>query len=408
MKKNSLLFLMLILYCRMAVNGQGADSVALLKIKVVHETLRKEYAPDRRTALFELEVLETMPLRLKLESTSSRAVEDFKEQLKQKGLGAELTEEVLPSVQLQEKIYGVASLSVANNRLRPAHPAELVSQTLLGTPVDILKKERGYYLTRTPDGYISWVENDAVAVMNKEEFGKWQQSAKIIFSAEYGHSYEEPSDRSGRVSDLVAGNILEVLGEKRKFYKVRYPDGRMGYVKKSEARNFTEWADAADPKADDILKTARTLIGVPYLWGGTSIKGVDCSGFTKTSYYLNGIILARDASQQALTGEQVDIYRNDTISMEKCLENLKPGDLLFFSGGKSSDGTPRITHTAIYCGGGEFIQSAGRVKVSSLLKEAPNYDSYQTRCLVSARRILTAIGSAGISRISQHSYYTRQ
>jgi cell wall-associated NlpC family hydrolase len=102
----------------------------------------------------------------------------------------------------------------------------------------------------------------------------------------------------------------------------------------------------------------------------------------------------------------VDITANDTLSISKCLANLQPGDLLFFTNAKASATTPgRITHTALYIGKGEFIQSAGMVRINSLIPGAANYDDFQARTLVSARRMLTEIGSTGIVRITQHPLY---
>ena len=106
------------------------------------------------------------------------------------------------------------------------------------------------------------------------------------------------------------------------FYKVNYPDGREAFVKKDEAKLFNEWYNSLNPTGETILNTAYRFMGIPYLWGGTSTKGMDCSGFTKTVYFLNGIILSRDASQQVNTGELVDTKDG--------WKNLQAGDLLFF------------------------------------------------------------------------------
>jgi cell wall-associated NlpC family hydrolase len=168
---------------------------------------------------------------------------------------------------------------------------------------------------------------------------------------------------------------------------------------------YKNWVARPNPSAEDILKNAKMLNGVPYLWGGTSIKGVDCSGFTKTCYFLNGIIIPRDASQQALVGEKVDIYENDTVNINKCLKNLQAGDLLFFAAGKNRRPNPKITHTAIYMGKGEFIQSAGSVGINSIVSTSDIYDSFGSRTLVCARRILNSIGTPEISRVDQHPFY---
>ena len=116
-------------------------------------------------------------------------------------------------------------------------------------------------------------------------------------------------------------------------------------------------------------------------------------------------MLPRDASQQALVGEEVDIYDNDTVNMTKCMKNLQTGDLLFFGRINTRISKQKITHTAIYIGNGQFIQSAGFVRISSLLSDSPIYDDYQSRALVCARRMITAIGTKEVSRIDQHPFY---
>jgi gamma-D-glutamyl-L-lysine dipeptidyl-peptidase len=157
-----------------------------------------------------------------------------------------------------------------------------------------------------------------------------------------------------------------------------------------------------DLTAENIINSAKSMMGLPYLWGGTSVKGVDCSGFTKTSFYMNGYVIPRDASQQVLAGDEVQIVdQNGKFSEALALKNLKPADLLFFAGGKTS----RITHVALYIGNGEFIHSAGNVRINSMLKNANNYDDFQTRTLVSAKRY---IGSQDpqIKSIKEHTAYT--
>lgn len=370
--------------------------------RVIASAVQKKYAPDKRSVYFDVRFKDDSTF---VESTSPQALTAF-ERAFPVNKKAQLISLSLPSKQLKDQIYGVTTISVANNRSKPFHGAELMTQTLLGTPIQILKKQGGFYLVKSPDGYLSWTDGGSVALMNETKFKEWQGAKKVVFVNDYGHAFSKKELSSPRVSDLVAGNVLRFIGEENGFTKVGFPDGREAYISNGQAKDYAAWLKRPLPNADAILNTAQTLIGVPYLWGGTSIKGVDCSGFTKTAYFLNGVIIPRDASQQALVGEQLDVLENDSISVEKCLKNLKAGDLMFFSAAKRRGvNGGRVSHTAIYMGDGQFIQSAGMVKISSILPTAANYDEYQTKTLVGARRILTQIGQPEITKIEKHDWY---
>ncbi|WP_131539075.1 SH3 domain-containing C40 family peptidase [Pedobacter nototheniae] len=390
-----------IIFCLLFSFGIKAQTDTTL-IKLLAKQVQKEYAPDKRSVYFNVLVKGDSVFA---ESTSENALQEFNKLTKDIS-GIKNTIQLLPSKLLNGKEYGLANLSVCNNRAFPQNSAEMMTQMILGTPVQVLKKQAGYYLVRTPDGYISWTDGAAISLMSKQEFDNWKASKRIIYTEDFGHAFTKPSLASDRVSDLVKGNILVLSAEEKGFYKVIFPDQRIGYIKKNEVLMFSDWKKRANPTSEAILATAKTLIGVPYLWGGTSIKGVDCSGFTKTSYFLNGIIIPRDASQQALIGEEVDVLENDNISVAKCLKNLLPGDLMFFSAAKRKGiNSGRVTHTAIYMGNGTFIQAAGMVKINSIVPDASNYDERQSITLVGARRLLTDIGKAEITRVDQHAWY---
>jgi len=371
-------------------------------IRTVSDQIKKELASDKRSVYFNIQLKGDTVFA---ESTSAQVLEALNNQSKDfKGFVKINT--LLPSNNLAGMEYGLANLSVCNNRATPQNAAEMMTQMILGTPVQVLKKQGGYYLVRTPDGYLSWTDATAVSIMDKTAFEEWKKSKRIIFTSDFGHAFSKADMNSLRVSDLVNGNILVLTGEEKAYYQVVFPDKRTGYIKKTDAKLFSDWLKKPNPNAEAILITAKTLIGVPYLWGGTSIKGVDCSGFTKTSYFLNGIIIPRDASQQALVGEDIPVLEGDSISLTKCLKNLKAGDLLFFAAAKlkgTSGG--RITHTAIYMGDGEFIQSAGMVRINSLKPDAANFDERESKTLVSAKRFLNQIGTAEITRVDRHDWY---
>lgn len=387
--------------CVLVVSAQSDTSAYRMQATII----QKKFAPDKRAIYFNMQIKGDS---VKLESTSQEALNEF-EKVKPTMANIKFTATLLPAKSLNGLEYGVSNLSVSNNRANPQNAAELMTQMLLGTPVRVLKKQGGFYLVKTPDNYLSWTDGSAIKPMTKEQYEAWQDAEKIVFIADYGHSFTGPTLNGYRVSDLVNGNILQLLAYGKVMSKVAYPDGRIAYVATKQFTPYKDWIKKSNPSAKAIIKTAETLIGVPYLWGGTSIKGVDCSGFTKTAYFLNGIVIPRDASQQALIGLAVDVLENDSISLAKCLKSLKPGDLLFFSAAKRRGiNGGRISHTAIYMGDGQFIQSAGMVKVSSLVPTATNYDAGQSTTLVGARRILTEIGKPEITRVEEHDWYEKK
>jgi cell wall-associated NlpC family hydrolase len=177
----------------------------------------------------------------------------------------------------------------------------------------------------------------------------------------------------------VYGDVLTTGSRKNGFYEVSFPDGRTAFVPDEDAMKYKEWALSRQPTPDNLVQSAKQLLGVPYLWGGTSFKGVDCSGFTKTVYFMNGLVLPRDASQQVNIGEEIDTKNG--------WSNLRPGDLLFF-GIPAKDTRPeRVVHVGMWIGNEEFIQAASMVKISSFNTSAANYDSSEHRRFLRAKRI---------------------
>ena len=148
-----------------------------------------------------------------------------------------------------------------------------------------------------------------------------------------------------------------------------------------------EWA-AQEFNPETILDIAYSMEGTPYLWGGTSVKSLDCSGLAKTSYLANGLILMRDASQQALTGTRIE---------PENWRDCQAGDLLFFG---TRNG--RVTHVAIYDHDGSYVHSSGRVKRNSV---DPESDSYLSTPFLHAVRINGNQGTRGITRAAQHPWY---
>jgi cell wall-associated NlpC family hydrolase len=126
---------------------------------------------------------------------------------------------------------------------------------------------------------------------------------------------------------------------------------------------------------------------------------MDCSGFTKTVFYLNGVQLARDASQQVHTGKEVETDKN--------LKNLLPGDLLFFGRKATKDKKERINHVGIYMGEGRFIHSSGDagVKIENLIPDKPRYNEKRLKSFVRAKRMTTSLGENGVDLLAELPIY---
>lgn len=385
-------------------NAQIDSTIYKSIVKTLDET-KPKFAPDKRTKLLELVKADVKNNNYIIQTTETEVVPFLNKELQK--YSTHIQYRLLPDSTVADKKQGVVILSVANLRTKPGHDEEMATQILLGTQVDILQQEKGEFRVRTPEGYIAWIPTSSVAQMNAAEIKAWKEATKLIYTNEFGKSYSSATIKSDRVSDLVYGNILTLLSTDKKFYKVQYPDGRIAFIAKAEATPFENWVATRQLTAENLLSSAKSMLGLPYLWGGTSVKGVDCSGFTKTAFYMNGYVIPRDASQQVLAGEKIEILGTDgNFDATIALKNLKPADLLFFAGSKNSNPNARVTHVAMYIGNGEFIHSAGRVRINSMLKDASNYDDFQTRTVVSARRYI-GVNDAQIQSIKENKSYTK-
>jgi gamma-D-glutamyl-L-lysine dipeptidyl-peptidase len=340
------------------------------------EAVRQQFAPDKRVVLFDVKSLGNV---LTGETNNPAAKAALLERLQKAGLPFQDSIQVLPAADLEGNTQAVVTLSVANLRSEPKHPAELATQATMGTPLKVFKHKGGWYLVQTPDQYLAWVDASAIKLMNDQAFAAWQKGEKLLYLNPYGFAFAQPNKQGATVSDLVYGDVMVLKNKTKDYYEVEFPDGRAAFVPVSETEKYATWAATRKPSEQNLVETSKKLLGLPYLWGGTSFKGVDCSGFTKTVYFMNGLILPRDASQQVNIGELIDTKSG--------FQNLKPGDLLFF-GSPAKDGkSERVVHVGMWIGNNEFIHSAGRVRISSMDPAAANFDAPELKRFLRAKRI---------------------
>lgn len=293
--------------------------------------------------------------------------------------------------------WAIINVSCCNLRTTGDYDAGMESQALLGMPAKVI--EGGTWVKiETPDEYLAWVLKSSLVLVNKQQLDAWNQAPQVVVTSIYGFVYEKPSTSSQHVSDVVASNRLKLLGKTGSFYKVEYPDGRKGYISVKDAQKITDWRKAIKQDANSIIATGMKLNGIPYMWGGMSTKGVDCSGFIRTILYMHDIVIPRNASQQAKKGQHLEI--------EPDFSNLIPGDLVFFGRKATEDKPAHVSHVGMYIGNQKFIHSLGWVHVSSFNPADPEYDEYDLNRLLWAQRVLPYINKEdGLTTTDKNEFY---
>ena len=376
----------------------GEESAAIRECSARLDAIQAEYLPDTRLGVFQYRV-EGKRVTVETSSPEAReAVRRLAEGVPELSFDAVLWPEENPRV--GGRSFGFAALSVVNLLREPEYGSEMTAQGLLGMPIrvmDVSPTHEYWIQIQLPSGYLGWTTAASIVRQTAEEFAAESRRDWVVFTPLFGLIYAEPSEDAPTISDLVAGGRLIRTGSERSGWTaVSMPDGRSGYVRSDALTPFASWLDSApELSAASILSTARRFLGFPYLWGGNSAKGIDCSGFVWLVFFLNRTDLLRDASQQRRDGEEIEPFP---------LTNLQPGDLLFF-GKRREDGSPITRHVGIYLGGGEFIHSATRVKIGSLDENAPNYDPSNASELNGVRRLIGAPKSATFHPLRENRLY---
>jgi cell wall-associated NlpC family hydrolase len=295
----------------------------------------------------------------------------------------------------QEKRMAVVEFSTSYLRLKPDYESPLETQELMGTVVEIVGEQSYWREVVTPQPYKAWCTNKGLVEMSAEELKAYEQAPKVMFNDLYGHIYKEPSMDSQTICDLVGGDLLRLNGIttnndkalrkalKGKWANVMLPSGKTGYVPSKQLKIHNGFQSIATGEGsaesistettEAIIAQAMKLVGVPYLWGGMSAKGVDCSGLVRISHIMNGILLPRNASQQVKCGERVE------------LNNLQRGDLVFFGTPATDEKPMRITHVGIYLGENKIIHSSHRVRINSLIPGEEDYYENAHRLVAAIR-----------------------
>tara|TARA_R110002096_G_C14433362_1_gene710106 strand:- start:5 stop:754 length:750 start_codon:yes stop_codon:yes gene_type:complete len=223
--------------------------------------------------------------------------------------------------------YGICNLSIVPLRDEPADTSELVSQVIYGDFFKILEQRKQWSKIRLAfDKYEGWVDNKQYVEISEDQYKSLNKETPKLST----DLVEFIEDENKQLFPITIGSSINGLS----LLKHKYDGHSIDRI----------------IEKPNIIITAFTFLNSPYLWGGKTPFGIDCSGFTQMVYKLNGYKLLRDASQQATQGEALSF-----------IEESEPGDLAFFD---NSEGA--IIHVGIIMKDNYIIHAHGKVRIDRL------------------------------------------
>lgn len=261
--------------------------------------------------------------------------------------------------ELYAQNYGLCTSEVVPVRAKTSDHSEQVTQLLFGDAFKILKtseNKQWVFIENSSDHYQGWIRRKESTTVSQTYFEAYEKQEHPVSANIKGYIFfkkQKVTVPIGSTLPFYADGFIKIGEEKVRF--------------EGEAKNINTQEDSGT-----LLQTANKYLNSPYLWGGKSPKGLDCSGFTQMVFKQNGYYLPRDSYQQAEKGELIS------------LADLAPGDLVFFA--KTREKDARIVHVGIFIGDGKIIHSYENVHVDRLSKKG-DLDKYK-RYFKFAKRIL--------------------
>lgn len=342
------------------------------RLEEVIAAVRREFAPDPRDAIYEVELLEDGEALFVVGVTSEpAAAEALQHRIGTVEARRPVQVEVVRLPLPQERhSHAICSAAVAPMLAGPFVSDPTVSQTVLGHRLLVYREHDRWLQCRSPDGYLGWIHRGYLHLVDEGTARSWDAGDDGEVCLSLGARV------LGQDGEMLArlpwGARVVALGAGT----VRLPDGSIGRVEgelvseRERQRRFPEDGAA-------IVATAERWRGAPYAWGGVTRAGVDCSGLVQVVHRTHGVQLPRDSDQQAQIGEPVEAGED--------FASLKPGDLLYFA-----EEADRITHVALSFGGSRIIHASignGGVEENDLAGDSA-FEQELLRLFVYARRIV--------------------
>ena len=346
----------------------------MIRAQELIDELREERAPDARLTVLEVRAEPRGgDVALVGDTTEDALVAELARRIGAlPGVRAVHDEVVrLPDLDVVADLRGIVRAAVAPVYAIADVAAPMVSQYVLGTRLEVLARRGLWWRVRGEDGYIGWVHHGYLATGDRAWAESWIKGEHGAPMISLGADLRDDDDNvlirlpwGARVVQETRGNFL-------------LPDGRRGKLNGGEVVAFDRLADRFPCRPESVTRTARRWLGAPYLWGGVTPAGTDCSGYVQSVLWMHGVGLPRDSDMQSRVGADVPVDNDFRV--------CRPGDLLFFA-----ERPGAISHVGMIVAEGRMIHSSlsnGGVQINDLQGDTETEETLR-RIFVRARRIL--------------------